>query len=304
VLRNKTPHGNHEPSLLFCFLEDYAFKTFLEMLADHERPELRPPDDQPDPDLTDSRAGLLYYLAGWLVFKVKRVVQRPGCRRDASTVKFWGQWFEHNTLAEHDAARHKLPTTLSDQRVRERMKQYGRKQLIEYASFAAFAFMWGVEVTYSKLLTTANLLAFSGDLVVRIHEALIKHEPTLSLFRATIPHDALADRGESHALTKALAGHLLTCYHKMRGRDFVKQVMSNLKSASAAQNGNSHRDRLAATSTAASKAARARVEDNKKRSHDETASDAVDSPCTSCLFDAEEQAEEEEEESSDLLPSL
>mmetsp|Transcript_20296 Transcript_20296/g.62750 ORF Transcript_20296/g.62750 Transcript_20296/m.62750 type:complete len:185 (-) Transcript_20296:862-1416(-) len=184
------------------------------------------------------------------------------------------------------------------------MKKYGgQEQLIEYASYAVFAFVWGVEETYSKLLTTANLLAFSGDLVVKIHEALVAHEPALEPFRATIPCDALKDLDESRALVLALAGHLLVCYHRMRGRDFVKQVMSNLKSAT--QNRNSHRDRLAAISTAASNAATKRAENNKKRRHEETTSGAVDG--TSSLFDAEERAPEREEDGegpSDLLPSL
>mmetsp|Transcript_20295 Transcript_20295/g.62743 ORF Transcript_20295/g.62743 Transcript_20295/m.62743 type:complete len:206 (-) Transcript_20295:862-1479(-) len=205
------------------------------------------------------------------------------------------------------------------------MKKYGgQEQLIEYASYAVFAFVWGVEETYSKLLTTANLLAFSGDLVVKIHEALVAHEPALEPFRATIPCDALKDLDESRALVLALAGHLLVCYHRMRGRDFVKQVMSNLKCVqrlflhwrvhrtglcfrrrSATQNRNSHRDRLAAISTAASNAATKRAENNKKRRHEETTSGAVDG--TSSLFDAEERAPEREEDGegpSDLLPSL
>jgi len=279
-------------------------------------------------------------------------------RRGESTTSFWERWFQHNTIGVDEAVRCGLPTELTDRRVNERAVKYrGRAQLIEYASRAVFEFVWGVEVTYAKLLTTANLLAFSGDLVVKIHEALIKHEPTLALFRATIPNGALADDGESRALTQALAGHLLTCYHKMRGRDFVKQVMSNLKwvqrlfvywrihrtdlwsrhrSASAAQNRNTHRDRMAAVAAAASNAAAKRAEANRKHPHSEVSSgagddapfavgteeeeaeesaakpkettpDDDDDDYAPSFFRDEDEAEveeEEEEEESDLLPSL
>ena len=296
-----SPLLDEEPALFFSFLEKQSFDTFNDSLADHGRPELIPPDDLPPADPKDRRAGLLYYLAGWLCFKVKRTLRNRENRDDATTV-FWRHWFEYNSIGADDAEDRELPTALTEDRVRARMRKFGdREQLIAYASPALFQFVWGVEVTYSKLLTTANLLAYAGDLVIRIHAALVAHEPTMRLFSATLPDGAL-DVGDSPAQAKELAGHLLTCYHKMRGRDFVKQMLSNLKSASAEQNRNSHRDRLAAISTAAKAAAKARSEDRNKRSRDETSDEVPDIS----YFDIEEDQvmEEEGRESVDLLPPL
>ena len=186
-----SPLRPHEPALLFAFLEQQCFETFSDMLADHGRPELSPPDSLPDPDYTDRRAGLLYYLAGWLCFKVKRTLDNKARQDDESTA-FWRRWFGRNAIGPDEAQEQGLPTALTDERVCARMLQYGGlEQRIEYALPALFAFVCGVEVTYSRLLTTANLLAYGDGLIVKIHAALVAHEPTMRLFRATLPDGAL-----------------------------------------------------------------------------------------------------------------
>lgn len=305
----KVPRDNlhdQEPALLFAFLEQQSYETFTEMIADHERPELKAPDVVPSVDVFDCRAGLIYYLTGWLCFKIKRVLTKPG-QRDDDTIRFWRAWFDHNKIDAAEADQHGLPTELTKRRVTARSIRYGgHEQLIEYASREAFTFVWGIEATYCKLLTTANLLAFGGDLVSMIHNVLAAHQPTMTLFLDTVPGDEMAKVQSNPKLAGELVVHLLTAYHRMRGRDFVKQLMSNLKSASADQNRNAHRDRMAAISTAASAAAKARTTTaGQKRNHGEMSSgDKDESEAWQTYFEAEEQAEVDDVEPADLLPPV
>ena len=66
--------GSNYPGaqLFFVSLEQIAYQTFIETLADHDKPELIVVTEVDQIAVNDPRAGLLYYLAGWLLFRVKR----------------------------------------------------------------------------------------------------------------------------------------------------------------------------------------------------------------------------------------
>jgi len=69
-------------------------------------------------------------------------------------------------------------------------------------------------------------------------------EAIMSLFDETIPDTLMHDLRAKDIETKELAHYILQNYHKMRGRDYVKSLMSKIHSA--AKQRNSLRDGLAA----------------------------------------------------------
>ena len=231
--------------LLFCSLEMHAYQVLTEALADHERPFLSAADPLPPTDPKDPRAGLLYYLAGWLCYKVKRFVNA------APQQPFWSAWLASTTLTLERAQQSSLPWQLTAALAAKRSARYRKSQLVEYASRELFDFAWAVEATYVKLLTTTNFVAYGSDLVNSVRSAILKHEPTTCLFKKTIAASlhVQAAEGAVHNLMQ----YLLAAYHRMRGRDFVKSLMSTLRAAAAAQNRSAHRDRMAALSQPSTK---------------------------------------------------
>ncbi|KAJ8601185.1 hypothetical protein CTAYLR_009763 [Chrysophaeum taylorii] len=91
-------------ALLFSFIERDTYETIIQMLADHECPDLAAVNPPARPDLDDRRAGLVYYLAGWLCYKVKQAAPRSG------RCEFWNEWLGHNALTSAEAQRFNLPS--------------------------------------------------------------------------------------------------------------------------------------------------------------------------------------------------
>mmetsp|Transcript_21697 Transcript_21697/g.26107 ORF Transcript_21697/g.26107 Transcript_21697/m.26107 type:complete len:529 (-) Transcript_21697:3776-5362(-) len=240
---------------LFANLEETAYDTFTQLLADHERPDLSPPSPLPEPDVNDDRAGLVYYLGGWGCFVVKRAIWKR--RNIAHTDGFWQAWLQHNQINIEEAISSELPYELTQLRAqrKETAAVGNRAQLVEYASRPVFNFFWAVEATYSALLTTVNFLAYGSDLVRRIHEVISKHKPTVDLFVKTLPRSEDADMDSLESQATEMMCFLLDAYHKMRGRDFVKTMMGNLGSQEKKRAG-TLRDKLAIMSDAAADAAK------------------------------------------------
>ncbi|MEO0699408.1 MAG: hypothetical protein AAFY81_06785, partial [Pseudomonadota bacterium] len=229
--------------LLFCGLEDHVYTTLVESLADHERPFLEAADPLPETDASDRRAGLVYYLAGWLYFKVQRAVRSTG---DDDHKPHWRQWLATNAITLDQAEARSLPFQLTRGLAAKRGARYTNVQLVVYASSELFDFVWAVEATYAKLLTTANLLAYGGNLVNCVQHAIESHEPTTRLFTMTFSEELRLQLTDG--VVRDLMDHMLGAYHRMRGRDFIRSRMSNLRAAAVTQNRSAHRDKMAAVS--------------------------------------------------------
>jgi len=221
---------------LFANLELTAYDTFTQLLADHERPDLSPPNPLPEPDVNDARAGLVYYLGSSVCSLVKKVNWN---RRSIADDEFWHAWLEHNQINIQDAISSNLPYELTQLRA-----QREETAMVEYASAPLFNFIWAVEATYGALLTTMNFLAYS-DIVSQIHQVISTHKPTIDLFLQTLPIADLADNDGVKSGAAEIVLFLLNAYHKMRGRDYIKLMMEYL----ARQKKSSHR--LAVISNAA-----------------------------------------------------
>mmetsp|Transcript_16973 Transcript_16973/g.21994 ORF Transcript_16973/g.21994 Transcript_16973/m.21994 type:complete len:579 (-) Transcript_16973:183-1919(-) len=235
----KKHYGDHYPgaALFFCCLENATYKILTQALANHGKPQLCAPEPFPPPDFTDDLADLIYYLAGWLVFKVKRIDRKP---------LDWSEWYKFNRYENETAAKNwNLPTELTRRRADLRGARYkGTTELVEYASVEMFNLTWAFEVVYSKLLTTANTLAYGSELVVKISDVILESKVIADYFKHTFNHD-------QKKLDINLLSFLVTAYHHMRGRDFVRSLTSHLRATQATENANSHRGRLAAIAIAA-----------------------------------------------------
>ena len=132
--------------------------------------------------------------------------------------------------------------------------------------------------------------------MVLIHKVIANHQPTIDLFLESLTVDQRTTIADSVPALTDLILRLLTAYHRMRGRDFVKHVMSKIKSVAAADNRTALRDGLAA---AASTAAKTRSKASVGRKRDRAAASAgsvsgVD--YSSILEELEEEAAEEYED--------
>mmetsp|Transcript_5169 Transcript_5169/g.7681 ORF Transcript_5169/g.7681 Transcript_5169/m.7681 type:complete len:510 (+) Transcript_5169:76-1605(+) len=247
VVKNATStyYGPSYPpgaQLFFVSLEQIAYQTFIEALADHDKPELVVVTEVDQIDFDDPRAGLLYYLAGWLLFRVKRYAHNTemGAHHD-----FLQEWVHNNQLDESAASRAKLPISIVVQRRIARGKRWAnhREQLVEFPTAELFQFTCTIEATYVKLLTVANFIAYKSSLINKINNILLKNENTMTALKKTLSDD-LQGKGPN---TEELLVLLLQLYQRMRGRDIVRKQMSNLRKKVKDQQRMAHRDRIAST---------------------------------------------------------
>lgn len=223
----------------FVAFEMAAFDGFKEAIADVDLPDLVVETVGPV-HLKDARAPLVYYLAGWLLFTLFRL---------KSEDPFYAMYVSHNNISRGEAEEAKMPLGIT-------LRRPATKGVF-LASPPLFDFVWAVEATYAKLLTTANLVAYEGALVTKVNKLLSKDPAVAQCFRATITDDMKAAIATSSAEPPVaeVMQRLLDKYARMRGRDLVGKLMSNLRSAAFAAN--THRGGLAAAATHAKKKSRA-----------------------------------------------
>uniref|UniRef100_A0A7S3NIE4 Uncharacterized protein n=1 Tax=Aureoumbra lagunensis TaxID=44058 RepID=A0A7S3NIE4_9STRA len=228
----------HEPSLLFEKLQIQTYETYSKLLADDTLPDLKVSIEIVNPQNSEPRAHTLYYVVGWLLFKVKRMLSFPRSQ------EYWSSFYEANIITRENAQRLGLPTEIIERRMQRCTNKFKKPQLVEYASEGMYKFIWNVERVYVKLLTPTNLMAYGNELINKINSMILCDEAIMSLFDETIPDTLMHDLRAKDIETKELAHYILQNYHKMRGRDYVKSLMSKIHSA--AKQRNSLRDGLAA----------------------------------------------------------
>ena len=125
--------GSNYPGaqLFFVSLEQIAYQTFIETLADHDKPELIVVTEVDQIAVNDPRAGLLYYLAGWLLFRVKRYALNTDMGAQSDFLK---EWVHNNQLDMSAASLAKLPISI----VVERRTSRGNNGRITESSLWSF----------------------------------------------------------------------------------------------------------------------------------------------------------------------
>lgn len=201
------------------------------------------PPDRLKADYTDLRASLLYYIGGWLL---RKVVKDSQCAGDIERRAFFTLWAPDNTLNLQQAESQGLPVGMivARQKVTQRLL---------CPSAPLLDFLFHVEATYVKLLTSRNLLARSSSLIEDVHNVLIGNKFAKQLFTRTLSETSRLvlkehERDISEVMEPLLA-FLLTSYWKMRGRDFAKGFRSKIcNAARVARNASALRSLLASLS--------------------------------------------------------
>jgi len=140
----------------FVAFEMAAFDGFKEAIANVDLPDLVVETVGPV-HLKDARAPLVYYLAGWLLSTLFRL---------KSEDPFYAMYVSHNNISRGEAEEAKMPLGIT-------LRRPATKGVF-LASPPLFDFVWAVEATYAKLLTTANLVAYEGALVTKVNKLLSK----------------------------------------------------------------------------------------------------------------------------------
>ena len=143
--------GSNYPGaqLFFVSLEQIAYQTFIETLADHDKPELIVVTEVDQIAVNDPRAGLLYYLAGWLLFRVKRYALNTDMGAQSDFLK---EWVHNNQLDMSAASLAKLPISI----VVERRTSRGNDGRITESSLWSFHPLSSFNIPVQlKLLTSS-----------------------------------------------------------------------------------------------------------------------------------------------------
>uniref|UniRef100_A0A7S3JZC2 Uncharacterized protein n=1 Tax=Aureoumbra lagunensis TaxID=44058 RepID=A0A7S3JZC2_9STRA len=209
----------HEPSLLFEKLQIQTYETYSKLLADDTLPDLKVSIEIVNPQNSEPRAHTLYYVVGWLLFKIKRmIISHPRSQ------EYWSSFYEANIITRETAQHLGLPTEIIERRMQRCTNKFKKPQFVEYASESMYKFIWNVERVYAKLLTPTNLMAYgSRALIIKIDSMILSDEAIMSLFDETIPDTLMHDLRAKDNETRQLAHYILQNFHRMRGQLSIEQ---------------------------------------------------------------------------------
>ena len=186
-------------------------------------------------------AEVLYNISGYMVSSLLKAVALKRTQ--------WPDLFETfvtvHSISPHDATLRSLPAGI--------VRNTSRGKLI-YASSEVYELTLRIEHAYSECLTMPNVIAFGPKLLSKVHGLALESQPIREAFEECmlLVHEQTANAQVSFIDSTPLLQHFLRMYVRMRGKDFVRILLSELKLKQAAPVTSSTRGKLAA---AASKAA-------------------------------------------------
>ena len=229
-----------------CVITESLYDALRTELHETRNP-VKPFPAPVDVDISDRRAPVLYYIAGWLLHCI---------RKDLSAKAVWRIWLTTNQVLGAKAATELgLPHELVTKR---------SKGGLLYASWRFFHFVWYLEQCYVSSLTMEALCVYGKDALGQVHSRLLSDKHLQRMFQKTFSptylesaRELLGRAGQTDdGLTATLDQQhcdlltvLLGMYMRMRGRDAVAKLTAQARLASSGVN--SLRSKLAACATAA-----------------------------------------------------
>ena len=121
-----------------------------------------------------------------------------------------------------------------------------------FPSFEFYSLIRLIEHAYSHLLTMENVLAFGGAIISEVHRLTLNSAPIIEAFELCMRpvREVARKAGFTGVESKPLLEKVLRLFMRIRGKDAVKTLVSDLKQSALA---NSLRGRLAASAAAKAK---------------------------------------------------
>eukprot|EP00039_Didymoeca_costata_P002146 m.57777 g.57777 ORF g.57777 m.57777 type:complete len:561 (-) comp11132_c0_seq1:2150-3832(-) len=221
------------PGIFFHYLEKEIYQLVSKKLNPRGFVKVNPLELY---DITLEKAHLIYYLAGYLVVRVRNEGKKPMHKK---IKKFLIAWALHNNLGEYDVGEKaaqdlQLPTKRTSQRhadikqeFQTRYKGRGVMKRTMWTTLEMYKVVTLVERTFEETLASKNTREYRANAVQEIEKALRDSQELYHLVNKSAPSTA---REYSSTIpfgnenVTALMGLIVKFYSMLRGKDFIRRL--------------------------------------------------------------------------------